>query len=234
MHMGCYFCIPIQHREDVMDLDAIVKRAQAKVQKKAARAAEKMAQDKKVRAQAIEENRRKKEAAARQVKQVSGFDMAETFLQEIAEPFLRMMRRGDAGNLEGIRIVLMPYKTDHGPYSMHIENPFAKKGVARRFPNASIQQLAEKQGWQSERLIRKLEQFGGFNCSSQAEMLDEIFRLREALQASHVYAKQLQEQLASSKGGDEMAHPPTDEAVSQVDETAEATEAAAATSEELL
>jgi len=175
----------------MLDLNSIVQKAQLKVQKKAAHAKEAMLHDKKLRATLIEENRLKREAATREKKQVSGLDMAEAFLQEIAEPFLRMMQRNDAKNLEGFRITLLPYKTDQGPFSMCIENPAAKKAKGRKFPNATIQQLAEKQGWQSERVIRKLEAQGGFNCSSQVEMLEEILRLREALQLSHARVQQL-------------------------------------------
>jgi hypothetical protein len=202
----------------MMDLDRFLAEAKAKVRQKAQAEARRIGASKKHRADLIAENRKRKWREAQKKRKRAGLEVAQSFLQEIAGPFMRMMARDDAATmLNGMRIILRPYKGDHGPFSFHIDN----NGKTINYPNGSVRELANKQGWENDRLVQKLSSDDdGFECSSMAEMLEEILRLRSINRMSQARIKELEEAQSPSSDADTESEA-TDGIPTDTDETSE-------------
>lgn len=181
------------------NIEAIVKKAAQKAAQQAAKQAAQKAKheqealrkkeearlkSKKHRAEMAAEHRRKQEAELREKKDSSGRKLCEEYIAENIAPSLPLlMARDDAKNAESFKIIIRPGRSDHGSYSVSIESSSLKRPI--HLPKAELHQMAETQEWKPERILRKLEMFGGFKFSTKIEMLDEILRLRKALKLSH-------------------------------------------------
>lgn len=178
-------------------LQKILARAQAKAQRKAVRAKTREESGAKFQQEERTKRARRRENDLRKLREKSGFDIAQSFVEEVAPAFLAMMQRDDADKLDGFRITFRTSKTDQGPFSASIRCSSDPKS-GRNFPNGCFDNLASKHGtedepgWLTQRLLKKLGAEGGVKFSTRADCLEEILRLRQLSNAQQARMKRLE------------------------------------------
>ena len=156
--------------------DAVAK-ATAKGKKKAEKIASQMANDRKARVTGWQDRQKARKAAKREERVKNGREILETFVQEVAEPFLRLCQRENiTEQIKDLRVVFIPGKSDQAGTSSAAIMDGGKR--ISTIHQGSLQLLADKEGWQFDRLRDKT----GFNGSSPVEMMQEIARLQDELQ----------------------------------------------------
>jgi hypothetical protein len=156
-------------------LEQALAKATAKGQKKAAKLATEMANERKAKVAGWQERQRARKAQEREERVKDGRTILEAFVQEVAEPYLRLCAREDVDKIKDLRVLFIPGKCDQaGSSSAAIMDGHKRVSTIYK---SSLQQKAEKQRWQLERLQEKT----GFSASSPAEMMEEIARLQEEL-----------------------------------------------------
>jgi hypothetical protein len=158
-------------------MQKIVSDAMAEGRKRARELAEKQASDRKSRVIGWKERQAKRKAEERKVRVKSGAEICQTFIQEVAGPYLRFCGRDDLEKFSDLRIVFIPGKSDQASGSS-VAILDGSKRISTSY-KASLQQMDERE----ERLLGRLQETTGFTAGSPIEMMEEIARLQSQLSA---------------------------------------------------
>lgn len=180
----------------MVDINAILRKHEAKAQRKAQKRKTAEESSEKFRREQREEQRKKRDAELRKRRNKGGAEIAEQFIEVVAPHFIAMMKRDDAAKkLHNCRIVFRCYKTEGGKYSAEL---FAGD-VHRNYPGGTLYNMATKHGtddapgWLVERLMKKLQdETGRCRYSTHAEALEEILMLKQQLAAANSRIKTLE------------------------------------------
>lgn len=123
------------------------------------------------------ERQAKRKKEEREAKVKDGADICETFIQEIAGPFLRLTQRGDADKIASLKVTLIPGPSDQSRSASVAISDGGKR--LRTVYRATLQQLEER----DNRLLTRLQEKTGFTAGSPVEMMEEIARLQSQLSA---------------------------------------------------
>lgn len=166
---------------DTSTLDPVLRQILEKAAKDAERAkaeeAARIAGDRKSRMMDWQERQRIRKAKEREERAKTGIEISRTFIQEVAEQYLRFCDREDKKVFDNIRITFIPGKSDQANNSS-VAIYDGNKRVSTVY-RATLSQMSEKE----ERLTKRLRESTGFAGSTPIEMLEEIARLQSQLSA---------------------------------------------------
>jgi hypothetical protein len=155
----------------------IIAEAAEKGRKKIEELQAKQAADRKSRVIGWKERQTKRKAEERDVRIKSGAEICQTFIQEVAGPYLRFCGRDDLEKFKDLRIVFIPGKSDQASGSS-VAILDGTKRISTSY-KASLQQMDERE----ERLLGRLQEKTGFTAGTPIEMMEEIARLQSQLSA---------------------------------------------------
>ena len=109
------------------------------------------------------------------------------FIDEVAPKLPEWAASLSEGN--GYKIVFNLYKSDLGKYGCEILlNGAVSTKVDRTFTDRALEARISNKAYRDERLLKELKKQGVFNCTSEAEMMQEILNLRKEIQGMHALA----------------------------------------------
>ena len=157
--------------------DKVLEEALAKIvakgQKMVVKQQEKVRTDRKTILKSWEVSRKKQQEEAHAARIKNGRELADGFIQEVADPYLRMTDTPEKLEaLQSIRIQFIPGKSD-GARSASVAIMDGNKRLSTVYL-ASLQQLRERE----TRLMDKLRNQTNFQGATPIEMMEEIARLQ--------------------------------------------------------
>jgi len=156
-------------------LRKIVENAIEEGRRQAAKQAAEVATERKSRVLGWKERQANRRAKEREVLVKGGVEIVETFVQEMAGPYLRLCSRDDVEKIKDLRITFVPGRCDQaGDTSVAIFDGNKRLSTIYK---ASLQQMKEKEN----RLLGRLQEKTGFTAGSPIEMMEEIARLQSIL-----------------------------------------------------